>query len=118
MEMTLLASVDPPAAARGRSGLRAPEAHGQNGGVSGFPLEVGSAWHTTMGDPDCINDLNDILLEVEENPHKRSAAHLLALERLRAQLLLVPEESDLDTTVEIPLVDAALLARWLLGRLR
>lgn len=119
MGMNTVASVDPPAAAPGGvSSNRAPEAHGQNGGVSGFPLEVGSAWDTTLGEPDCLNDLDDFLREIEENPTKKAAAHLGALERLQHQLMLISEESDLETPVPVPLHDAALLVRWLLGRLR
>jgi len=119
MEMDRLASVDPPAAAFvGVGSNRAPEALGQDGGVPGFPLDDGSAWSTTLGDPAYMNDLTDFLEEIEANPNKKAAAHLRALDRLRLQLTRIPEGSELDTPVAIPLHDAALLARWLLGRLR
>ena len=64
-----------------------------------------------------MNDLTDFLEEIEANPNKKAAA-CPGIDRLRLQLTRIPEGSELDTPVAIPLHDAALLARWLLGRLR
>ena len=107
--------------------------HAGGGGIAGFPLDPlgsqqavllppdgldGSAWDVVANTNDGLTELWAFLDETETNPTLRSAATLRSLDRLRDALDRMPAEADLNQTVELRVQDVALLARFMLSRLR
>lgn len=77
-----------------------------------------TAWDVMAGKPECVTDLQEFLIELDESPHLRSAATLRSLSRIREALEKLPEDCDLGDPVVLKAQDVALLARQLLSRLR
>jgi hypothetical protein len=87
------------------------------GGDDGFSLQR-SAWDVLSGQGLMLADLREYLEDCDENPALRAAATLRAMDRLRDALHAIPEDADLEQPITLALMDAALLARQLLSRLR
>ena len=109
----MMGSVDPPTQGGGVE-ARAPIA--SVGGSVG--LTIGNAWDTTCGMSDTLSDLREFLSDIEANPELKSAANLRAIDRLRDELVRVPETAGLSDPIVLSLQDAVLIARQLLQRLR
>ena len=89
-----------------------------DGGICGFPVPHDSAWDCIAGQSDTLSDLREFLDEMEQNNFTRSAAVLRSLDRMRDQLERVPCSAALGDPVALRLQDVALIARYVMQRLR
>lgn len=93
---------------------------GQRGGASLSPTHEAtpSAWDVLCGEGELITDAREWVESIESRSDLRSAATLRCLDRLRDELVMVHESTELDSTVAVTVRDALLLSRQMLSRLR
>lgn len=77
-----------------------------------------SAWAVVANQAEDLSDQRDYLSEQEHDATQRAAALLQVMTRLRETLLKTGNDAPLDSMVEMPLMDALVLSRFLLERLR
>jgi hypothetical protein len=101
----------------GGVGVNSADASVVSWGTDNFSND-GTAWDVVANRGELSCELGDFLKEIRENAEFRSCAALRTMDRLRDQLDRIPEDSALGLEVKISLMDAALLARMILSRLR
>ena len=58
-----------------------------------------TVWDSFSGKPECINEVSDFLVELDDNPRLRSSANIRSLSRVRGELECLPESDDLGDPV-------------------
>ena len=68
-----------------------------------------SSWETVVRKGELLSDLTDFLQALDEKPDLRAAAMLRSLERIRDELVRIPESAELGSSVQLTLQDVLIM---------